>query len=310
MAKKQNLNQISTSLHYLIKEVKDGNQYVDEGFTDVEFERILDRVRNTAALDLQNDDVVSQIKFGYDLPFLTHEQIDESRYFGCFEAAYYGHEYRNSRHGRIDADSLNLRRFYYLLSRRRDGKIVVGTQYFGNYGDYEGLKTCFMHLLRGNAYRVRSRSFSSFQHEIGEGVPVEIQVNFRRQQPLLGRPSIFSKTGMFVIKKSNYGEAFEEHIRRDISQAVRGDVANRKRVLGDLLRQGELLEIDDDDIEGCSVIVRNNGRQHTVYLLGGTTIATKFAIRAALDQNGIPRSNEVRDEMLRVLDDIVTPGMR
>lgn len=309
MAKRQRTSNISASFHYLVKQAKNDPDN-DIRFSREEFQRIVDRIRDTDPIDFDNNVEVERVKKGENIPFLHHEELSENLHFGCFEGAYYGQEYRNTRVGTIEANDLNLRRFHYLVDYRRDGKIVIGAQYAGNYGDYAGLKSCFEHILREPQHKVVSRTFSSLRHEIGEGEPIELKVGIRKQDPRLGAPNLFSKTGVIAIKRSDYGDNFGNHIRDTLVPRVRGNVANRKAALAGIIAEGQLMEIDDDDIIDCTLIMRSQGRQHTVYLLGDNSLATKFPVAAQIGYNGLPNTDQVRQEMKRILDEIVTPGLR
>lgn len=308
MAKKQRNNHVSVSFHYLCRETG-GADSKQIPFSTDDFKRIVDRITNTNALDLKDDKVINRIKFGYDLPFLYHEKLSEYQHFGRFEGASYGQQFRNSKVGIIDAESLNLRPFYYLVSLRRDGKIIVGTQYLGNYGDYEGLSSCFKHLLNGGSnLNIQSRTFSSIHHEI-DGVPTEVQVRIRKRQQVIGRKNLFSNSSMIVIKKSDYGETFADDVMNQIAPKVQGDYSQRRKAIAEIVSAGELIDVNDEDIEGCTVIVRKDKSQKTIYLLGGTNFATRFSVDAKLDNNGLADSKQVKQGMLKILDQVVTPGL-
>ncbi len=311
MAKKHNNTKISASFHYLVKNIKAQPDPEDLGFSVDDFAKITNRITNTDPINFGNNQEIIRVKLGENVPFIQHQQIDETTHFGIFEGAYYGQQFRNSRLGIIDADSLNLRPYYYLLSHRRDGKIVVGVQYSGNFGDYDGIKRCFQHLLQDNRYNVISRTFSSFRHEIGEGEPVELKVNIRKNNQRLGGQNLFSQSGVFAIRRTDYGEDFGADVRDTLAPAVQGNARQRKAALAQLMNQGELLDIADDDIIGCSVLMRRDGRQFTVYLLGESGFATKFPVDAEVSAvTGIPDPLQVKEEMLRIYDNIVTPGLR
>jgi hypothetical protein len=309
MAKRQATQHISASFHYFVKNMNNDQEAVDLGFSREEFQRLVRRIENVNPIDFGIEAETDRIKSGENIPFVSHEAISENRHFGCFEGAYYGQEYRNTRVGTIDAESLNLRKFFYLLEHRRDGKIVVGVQYTGRFGDYDGIRRCFSHLLKGNSYKVISRSFSIMRDQLGDGEPVELKLNIRRQNNRVGGAGLFSKNAVFAIRSSEYGDGFADDVREALGN-VNGTVRNRKAALTRLINNGEMLDIADDDIQGCTVIVRKDGRQSTVYVLGDSSFATKFPLNVQVNLNGLPNSGETRDEMLRVLDNIITPGLR
>ena len=310
MAKRLKIAQVSASFHYLVKQMKGEQDPADLGFSAADFSRIVERIKNTKSINLKDDQEISSIKLGRNLPFIKHEQLDEFQHFGRFEGAYYGHEFRNSKAGKIEADSLNLRPFYYLLDLRRDGKIVVGVQYSGLYGDYDGLKRCLQTILEGPDINVISRTFCSPRHEIGNGDPVELKVNIRKQSSQLGGASLFSKTGVFAIRKSDYGDGFKDDIKRRLTPILGRGLSDKKKQLAALISEGDILDISDEDIESCTLLMRSNGSTHTVYVLGENSFATKFPISADVDPSGHPKPAQVKAEMLRLLNTVVTPSLR
>src|SRR5688572_7219133 len=61
-----------------------------------------------------------------------------------------GHSYRNSSKGEISADSINQRRFHFLLYLAESGRVYIGTQYLGNFGAYEPLRRTIIELFSGS----------------------------------------------------------------------------------------------------------------------------------------------------------------
>jgi hypothetical protein len=185
----------------------------------------------------------------------------------------------------------------------------VGSQYLGNYGDYDGLSYFITKILQSNEYVVRSKSFTSMRHEIGRGTPVELKMTLNRSGKRLGSRSLFSSTGVFAVRASDYGDDFERDIKGLVPD-VKGSVGARKAALAKIVSQGDMMAIDDDDIAGCTILMRQDGHQYTVYLLGENSLSTKFPLSVPVPPNGILNYDQVQREMIRVLDDIVTPGMR
>jgi hypothetical protein len=310
MAKRVRNNLVTVSFHYLTKATPDENDPdnpIESGFTDAEYQRLIDRISNENALDVSDPNVIEEIKRGHDLPFDDHEIIDGHLHFGRFEGAYYGQRYRNNQLGVVSADSLNLRSFYYLVTRLRDGKILIGVTYHGQFGDYEGISKCFMHILRGN-YRILSRTLRSIAGEIGNGIPVELKLTYRKINDRPERRNLFGRSGVIAIKNTDFGDDFADQVTQ-VSRQVRGDVRQRKSILSELINNGELLELNDDEIVGCTAIVRENGRYRTIYLLGENNFATKFPLDVSVDEDGLAPSNEVREETIRVLREIIMPMM-
>lgn len=308
MAKKHRNQQVAVAFNYLVKSVPNGadpDMMDEEGFTEAEFDRILARLRDTAPLDEHDDQVIRQIKMGENMNFLRFEEIEPGLFFGDFEGAYYGQRFRNNLLGEIDPESLNSRRFHYLITRLRDGKILVGVTYHGQYGDFDGLRSCLSHLLQGN-HRVSSKILRSVSNEIGDGHPVSIKLTYRKRADRPeGRP-LFGSSGEIAIKKSDFGADFEDRVVAAI-QRVRGTDADRKRVLAQIVAQGDMLELDEDEIIGCSALVRQDKNYRTVYFLGENPNSTRFQLQVHVGAHGDVNHNQISSEMIRVMRTFILP---
>ncbi len=308
MAKRSTNSLVTASFHYLIKtsgNKEDPENPIEEAFTEKEFGKVVERISSKNPINDKDPSVVKEIKSGRVLPFSGYEEIDSGLHFGNFDGAYYGQQYRNNIHGVISADSLNLRPFNYLITRLRTGKILIGVTYHGQFGDYEGMRSCLSHILRGN-FQLTSRTIKSLSGEIGKGVPTELKLIYRKQRDKPEQRSVFGTSGVIAIKGTEYGDGFGEEIGR-IASKVRGSLPQRKKILADLVNKGELIELDSDEIIGCTAIIRENGRTRTVYFLGENNFATKFGLSVSIDRNGVPDRNQIKSEMVRIMRENILP---
>lgn len=308
MAKKHKNNQISVSFHLLLKQLPnevDPHEPIVVPFSQREFNRLLARLEDDQPLNVRDPEVIRSIKQGVDLPFSNFQEPDAGLYFGNFEGAYYGQKYRNNIHGDITADSLNLRPFNYLVTLLRDGTILVGVTYNGNFGDYDGIRKCFSHILRGN-HIVASRTIRNLATELGAGDPVSIKVTYRRKGGRPERRSLFGRTGDIAIRNTDFGEGFDGFVR-DVANRARGDTAARKRVIAEIINESEMIQVDDDEVVGCTAIVRENKRTRTVYILGENNFATKFPLNVSVNADGVPDYDQVRDQAIEAMRNYVMP---
>lgn len=128
MARRQRNELVTTAFHYLVKSLPndDPDELDDvEAFTQVEFDQIVALLRNTTPLDDHDPQVVRAIKDGTEMHRRSFSEPYPGVFFGEYEGAYYGQRIRNNMLGDIDPESLNLRKFYYLVTRLRDGKILI-----------------------------------------------------------------------------------------------------------------------------------------------------------------------------------------
>lgn len=308
MAKRQRSQHISVAFNYLVKSTPqedDPANAIESGFTQEEFNRVLGRLRDTAPLDDADDEVVRQIKLGTNMNFLRFIELEPGVYFGDFEGAYYGQRIRNNILGDIDPDSLNSRRFHYIIARLRDGKILVGVTYHGNFGDFDGLRSCLSYHLQGN-YRVASKTLRNISTEIGEGHPVSLKLTYRKAADRPEHRPLFGTSGEIAIKKADFGADFEERVVAGVRQ-VRGTDRDRKRVLAEIVAQGDMLELDADDIIGCSAVVRQDKKYRTVYFLGENPNSTRFPLNLAVGIHGDADHQQVAAEMRRIMRESIVP---
>ena len=308
MAKRQRNQLVTAAFHYLEKSLpNDDPDQPDEvdGFTEAEFERIVNLLRDTTALNDQDPTVVAAIKDGIEMHRRSFDDAEPGIYFGEYEGAYYGQRVRNNVLGDIDPDSLNLRKFYYLITRLRDGKILVGVTYHGNFGDYEGIRSYLSYHLRGN-YRVASKTLKSVATEIGDGRPISLKLTYRKRADRAERRSLFGSSGEIAVKRSEFGDDFDERLS-GAARRINGTVAQRKQAIAALVNQGEMIELDADEIIGCSAVITQHGRQRTIYFLGENNFATKFFLPVEVGVHGDTDAQEVKTAMLNVMRERVAP---
>ncbi|GEC16212.1 hypothetical protein [Nitrobacter winogradskyi] len=308
MAKRQINRQITASFHYLVKTVKNEDtegEPTELPFTSAEFSRILNRIKDVSLLDVKDENIIANIKLGHELPFTYHEIVDNHLHFGEFEGAYYGQEYRNNRLGVIAADSLNLRRFNYLTTRLSDGRILIGVTYNGQFGDYEGIRQCFTHLLQSNG-TVTSKTIKSVSDEIGAGVPVEVKLTFRTASARPERRGLFARSGVIAIRSTEYGDGFGEEVAR-MARSAKGGIKDRKRSIADLVKASSMIELEDDDIVAVTALVREQGRTRTIYFLGENNFSTKYPLKVSVSANGTANRTEVRSELINLMRSKIIP---
>ncbi|OYY62892.1 MAG: hypothetical protein B7Y49_14370, partial [Sphingomonas sp. 28-62-11] len=173
------------------------------------------------------------------------------------------------------------------------------------YGDYDGFRKLLTSILRGD-FKVGSRTLKSVDTEIGRGRAVSLKLTYRKAQDRPERPALFGTAGVVAISSADLGEDFERQVA-DVAGRVRGTEAQRKQAIAAIVNQGHLLELDADDIVGCSAIVREEGRQRTVYFIGENLFSTKFPLNVDIDEDGVADRQQVAREMIRVMREKIIP---
>jgi hypothetical protein len=161
------------------------------------------------------------------------------------------------------------------------------------------------HILKSNM-TVTSRTIKSVADDIGAGEPVEVRLTYRRAAEKPESRSLFGHSGAIAIKATEYGDGFGEEVAR-MARNARGALAERKKSIAKLVNDSDMIELEDDDIISCTAIVREHGRNRTVYFLGENNFATKYLLEVPVDGNGFPSPQHVRDEMIGIMRKKIIP---
>jgi len=167
------------------------------------------------------------------------------------------------------------------------------------------MRNCLSSLLSG-PYTVSSKTLKSTSTEIGNGQPISLKLTYRKQSDRAEKKPLFGSSGVLAIRNTDYGDEFEERIDQ-IARKVKGTTEQRKKAIANLVSEDDMLELDENDIIGCSAVVRENGRQRTVYFIGDNNFSTKFPLAVEVDKDGLADRDRIFSEMKRVMRESIIP---
>lgn len=314
LARKSNKKEsVSVTFHYIEKGLKNkDNDFIRSPFKEGEFNYLIDQIFSQPAPDMSIKNDFDGLKYGRIVPFINLEKIDNRTIFGQYKSAYWGHSYENTDKGKISAGSLNIRDFYFVLYLAEDGRIFLGCQYLGNYGDYGSLSQSIMRLSGINE-GIRSCSYFSDFEDLRNTVPQEVRISLSSNNPSLAAGNVFNSGSLVAFKKSGKDETFELTVRENLLSMIGRPKAQLKRQIAAMLRNNQLFSVSDEDIEDCVVTVRRikSGGTKNVYLFGDPRRATHFHLDVDLDSEGLPVASQAREAMLKKLrDEIISKSMK
>ncbi|MFG6602252.1 MULTISPECIES: hypothetical protein [unclassified Sulfitobacter] len=303
---------VSVSFHYFEKGVRqEDGQFEASKFLKQEFDDLTAKIEAQPEPDLNDPHDFDSVKFGKIVPFLKLEKVDDRTFFGQFRSAYWGHSFENTEKGKIAAETLNLRNFCFLLYYSESGRIYLGCQYLGNYGDYTSLSRSLLKML-GLGPNARACSYFSEAEDYMNTIPQEVRVTLSSSNEALAAGNVFSSGSMVAFRKSGKDEAFELTVREKLLSMVGQPVAEIKKQVAAMLSKNEIFSVDDEDIRDCVVTVRKKKSRSTktVYLFGHTSRATKFHLDVELDDDGWPLLEKAKAKMVKKLaDEIINKVM-
>lgn len=300
MAKYKRDEAVTVSFHYFERTImNEGEKPTTHPFSQAEFDALCKAIEDQKTPDLTDKVDHDNVKFGRVVPFSRIKRKDNRCLFGVYEGAYWGHAYKNSEKGEISAESINQRRFHFILYLSDSGRIFIGSQYLGLYGFYEGLKKTLLKLLPSRK-NVDANTFRQDAVDFSKAIAKEVKVSMSSGGNKITSDNLFSSGSMVAVKKRSAEDGFEEEVRKSLFSLLKSPLEKRKKAIAELLKSS-LIDVKDDDVENCTVLASVNGTDRVIYVLGGSNFASRFHLGVTIKYDGHPDYDETEAAMYEVL---------
>lgn len=301
MAKSSKTEEVSVSFHYLtrLKKKNDPSKFVP--ITMDEFELVFSELSSAKKLDLTDQGILGSVRSKRLAPIDVLERVDSRTICGIFRASSFGHSFDNTIKGNIPANSVNLRPFFFQLYLSQSGRLYIASQYLGLYGGYIQIRNSVLGALSNTSY-ITSNSFNLAHLDLQNTEIREIQFEFSRKGASSSSGNVFGKYGSLSLKVRDNDEVFEKTIRSKLlSKYPFSKAADVRRALSDLLEKDDLVELNDEDIDACRILVRSNKKDRYIHLIAGMDFASRFPIDVAKKKNGHPVYEPLKAKITHLL---------
>lgn len=296
---------VTVTFHFFEKgDLGESGDFLTTPFDQSDFDALAAKISEQPAVDPNDPDDFDRLKFGRLVPYLNVERANNRTLFGQFKSAYWGHSFDNTEKGKISASSLNLREFCFLLYLAENGRIYLGCQYLGHYGDYTSLnKSINSKLNLGN--KVRSHSIRSDMEDFRNMIPQEVRISLFSSGKTITSTSAFSKGSMVAFRKGRKDDNFEISVKDRLLSIIGQPHPVIKKQIATMLNENEHYSVLDDDIENCVVTVRKIKSKSTrsIYMFGNNARATHFHMNVNLNDDGLPKLTSAREKMIEKLNE-------
>ena len=301
MSKKYKPAEVTVSFHYLVRQIKTDGEILEEApITKSEFDGVFKHLENVKEQTLHDSSFNEKVRYRLSAIIKSVEKYDGRFISGMYETSYWGHSFNNSVKGKIPADSLNLRQFFFLLYLSNSGHLYIASQYLGTYGGYTAIKNTLLESFT-NPNEISAHSFN-IAGNLDEVSPRQIEIKFSRQESSITKLSSFGNIGALVIKKqSRTDDEFENTIRQRLFKHSNKKPAELRKQVAELLKSQDLLEIKDEEIEDCTVIAMLRGKRKVIHLLDEGSFASRIPVNVALDSDGLPEYGPLKTEVSKIL---------
>jgi hypothetical protein len=302
MANGRKREAVTISFHYLTRQTAHDEGIIEvTPFTQAEFNTLGVRLKGLPPFDTSDDKLKNAVRLKKAVPIEAVELINARTIFGLYRAAYWGHAYDNTAVGKIPADSISFRQFYFILYLSKSGRIYLGVQYLGQFGSYEGLRNTITGILPGRKDIV-AHSFRRDAALFQDVEPSEVKVRVAKKPDSIAGENVFSDGAMITFKKPSRDSAFGEEVKKRLLPLMGTSTDAIKKAAAEILDQSGLLDVEDADIADCTVIGQVNGKRKTVYMIEQGLFATQFPIKTSFNADGHPEVASAKAEMIKLLD--------
>lgn len=276
MHKKQKEN-ISLTFHYLLRSSKDDNgNPIEVAITNEEFNTLytkLDILKNINYRDKANAQIQTDIISQKIVPIVQLEQFNDRYITGIHLKSYSGHEIENIDFGKIPKDSINLRRFFFILYHSPNGRIYIGSQALGNYSGYVPLRDTLKSLFIDQKGLLVA-SVNSTGYLARNAIIKEAHLNYSQKSNDIAKNNTFGKRGVVIFKDGD--ENFSHQIKTSILPFLDKEKKEIKKGISQVVTDNTLVAMNDDDLDECKLIVESNGNTRTIHMIDKTGWPTHF----------------------------------
>lgn len=297
---------VTATFHYLVRELGEKDNRVPSPLTLLEFKSLSGRLAARPAPNLAHEEEMDRIRYRLEVPTETIEQVNDRTVFGQFYASYWGHSYNNTARGKIPADSVSLRPFFFLMYLSESGKLYLGSQYLGQFGSYMGLMNTIRNMIP-NADHVAAHTFRLDADDFKQAEATEVRVTISRRSSSIAAPNVFRQGGIVTFKKGAKADGFEADVADNLFPFLGSSPDKVKKAVADMLNDSQLLDVEDDDIQDCTVIARMDGRRKVIHMLQPGSFATRFNLDVGLTADGHPKRDEAKKALVHLLTDRIIP---
>ncbi|HYW14677.1 MAG TPA: hypothetical protein VE891_00795 [Allosphingosinicella sp.] len=294
--------EVTVSFHFLRRDRRDQSGIQHIPFSENEFDDLVSSLQSLPPLDLSNEAVLDRLRYRNAAPIETVERVNDRTAFGLYRASYWGHAYENTEKGKIPAESVSLRPFYFMLYLSEKGRIYLGVQYLGQYGSYIALKNTVHHSLEDRS-GVTAHSFRLEASAYSKVEPKEIRVQVSKKPSSIAGDNVFGEGAMIAFKPTERGQAFGAEVKRRLFPVLGTTKGRIQKAVADIVKESQLIDVDDEDITDCTIIGEVNGRRKTIYMLGQSSFASQFSIEVGFNDDGHPLRDHVKEQMTQVLEE-------
>ena len=295
-------DKVTVTFHYLTRILQeDDGELTTVPLSLDEFKSAMASIAATPPIDVSTQAGVDKLRFGSTVPVSDLQEVETNLFFGSYKGIYTGHSYENTARGLIPYNSASLRKFYFIAYwSKPKGRVYIATQYLGQFGDYTGLKNTIIRAFK-NKKGLTAHSFRNGATAFQKVVAKEITVEYLRKSSDSGKSNAFNKGAVIVLKKGGNAEEFAEATRKRLFSIIDSPKEKIKKEVAKILREDQLIDVNDDDILNCSVLAEVDGSERRYHFITESSYATPFPLSVGLSVDGHPEPDQLLTAMRLML---------
>lgn len=299
----KNKEEISVSFHFCERPKRgDAKDQALSPFTADEFDGVYKTLVDAKKLDIEDEDTLNRVRSKSVAPVTKLERVSPREICGTYLSSYFGHSFQNTEKGKISANSVNLRPFFFYLYLSKSGRIYIASQYLGNYGGYLQIRNT-VHAGLGGSNQIEFKTFNVANLGLSNAEIKNVTVAFSRKSSSSVEGNAFGRQAAFTVTPGADQEGFRDSVLDALSKGAKGkEEKSIRSALTGLLKDGDLVELNDEDIDSCKLLIKEGKRKpRTLYLISGYNYATKFPLDVDKNGDGHPKYGPLKPSVRDIL---------
>lgn len=220
---------------------------------------------------------------------------------GVYKQTYWGQAFENEDYGKISADSINWRPFFFALYLSETGSIYLISQFLGSYGGYSTLRRVISSYFP--LFNMRFHAINTSLDDIDAINVKEVNITLSSRGDKIESSNFKQQVAALSFTKSPDDLKFDDKVRQKILPHIGKDKKKIRDEIASLIGN-KLITFNSDDIEDCSLIVTTDRkRQFTIALFDEELGPSRILANVGLDADGNPYFEELEKIAFEMLDD-------
>lgn len=298
---------VTLCFHYFLGSIKNNGEEVPYPFTKGHLDNIETSLNGLMNLNVKDSKYRNKMITRELISIQSLNRVDAHTLTGVYKQTYYGQAFENEDYGKIPADSINLRPFFFGIYLAPSGRLYLISQFLGSSGGFSALKRVISSFLNGISldFMAINTSFENIQNMTIKGTHITLNSVGKN----IDSKNLEHKIAAVSIPRSPDDLDLEDRVSKKVIPFLKTDMVRAKRELASIFNSS-LVSFNAENIEDCSlVMIVDKKRTISIPLFDEDAGPSRIVADVKLDGDGNPNFEKLETLALQILEDRILGKM-